>query len=190
MQKIKEKREIFRSFLVIEEGIIENKNSEGKVDTYSREMVRRDNASCVLIFNRDSQKFILTKQFRFAISDKVKEPILEIMAGKFSDNEQPIEAAIREAKEECGYSIQPSNIEFIAELFASPGYTSEKFYLYYSEVQNSDKVSEGGGLENENEYIEVVEIEKDKFLALAKKGKLADSKTLVSALWYLINKEM
>ncbi|MBA3899686.1 MAG: NUDIX hydrolase [Bacteroidetes bacterium] len=188
MQKVKEKREIFKSFLEIEEGIIEHVGPDGKKHTYSRERLVRDNASCVLIHHIEKGVFVLTKQFRFAISDFVKEPIMEIMAGKFSEGEEPLEAAIRESEEECGYSIKKENIEPIASYYASPGYTTEKYFLYYATVSSEDKVSEGGGLENENEYIEVIELPEKELIKMAKENTLEDSKTLVSALWFIINK--
>jgi nudix-type nucleoside diphosphatase (YffH/AdpP family) len=188
MQKVKAKREIFKSFIKIEEGIIEYEDNKGQVHTYSRERINRDNASCVLIHNVEKGVFVLTKQFRFAISDFEKEPIIEIMAGKFSVGESPLGAAIRESEEECGYRIKPDNIKLIASVFASPGYTTEKFFIYYATVSNADKVSEGGGLEDENEYIEVLEIPEKEFITMTKEAKFKDSKTHIAAQWFIIHK--
>lgn len=187
MHKVKGQKILFKSYITIEEGTLEYEQKKGKISTYTRERVKRDNASCVLIHNTDRNSIILTRQFRYAIHDIAKGPILEVMAGKVPKGEDPLEGAIREAEEECGYRIRKENIRFINSVFASPGYTTEKLFIYYARVTDADKVSDGGGLEEENEYIEVVELPLAAFLEMASKGQLEDSKTFIAALWLKLN---
>ncbi len=179
MTSVKKSTIVFDQKLIIEEGLISIEDEE-----YTRLRIKREDASAVLLFNTDSNKIVLTKQFRYGIHDKVNGSILEILAGKIDMGETALEAAIREGEEETGYKILENNIQFIASCFATPGYSSEKFYIYFATVSNSDKTSKGGGLEAENESIELVEMDPEEFIDDVKKGKIEDAKTYVSALYF------
>lgn len=150
---------VFSSSMVIEEGTIEQSLPGQDNRQFPRLRVNRQDASTIFIHNTERHTVVLVKQFRYAISSKVKAPVLELVAGKVDEGEEPLQAAIREAEEECGYRIRPENIRLTASFFVSPGYTSERFFLYHATVTNADKVSAGGGLEQENEYLEVIEMD-------------------------------
>ena len=178
--KILKEEKVFDDIITIEKGQIQIKEGH----QFSRLRLKRQDAVAVFIYNTESNKIVLVRQFRYAIHDKVSEPVFEIMAGKIDGQDSPEETAIREAEEECGYKLKPESMRKVAEFFASPGYTSEKFYLYYAEVTNADRISEGGGLEEENEFIEVVEMNKDEFAFMLKNGGIMDAKTLVAGLYW------
>jgi nudix-type nucleoside diphosphatase (YffH/AdpP family) len=177
MNKIISEKIVFDDKLIIEKGKI----SDGE-NTFEKLRINRPDASTVLIYNIESKKIILTRQFRYAIASKSKDPIYEIVAGKIDPDETPLDAAIRETEEEVGYKISPGNIKLLVSCFVSPGYTSERFYVYYATVINADKVSKGGGLKNENEEIEIIEMDRKDFYDLIKNGKIEDSKTYLAAL--------
>lgn len=179
--KIEKEEILFNDKLVVQKGHL-SFSENGSKKQFDRLRVKRPDAVAVFIYNRESEKVILTRQFRYAIADKVKEPVLEIMAGKIDGSDSPLETAVREAEEECGYKVKKENLRPLAEFFASPGYTSEKFYLYYAEVTNTDKTSGGGGLADENEYIEIVELSYSEFIGLLEAGKIEDGKTLMAGL--------
>ncbi|MFI5149772.1 MAG: NUDIX domain-containing protein [Bacteroidia bacterium] len=179
---LKREEVVFNDKLVIRKGFLEYRNNTGTPSSYTRLRVDRQDASAVLIYNTESQKIILTRQYRYAIASRTAEPILEIMAGKVDPGEDPLQTGIREAIEECGYRILPGNIQHLASFFASPGYTSEKYNLYFAKVSNADKINNGGGLEAEHESIEVVELDPAVFLHMADNGLLEDGKTLTVAL--------
>ncbi len=178
--KIIEEKIVFNNKLILQEGML----SDDKDQLFSRFCVKREDASAVLIVNTDSNKVVLTKQFRYAIASKVKKEILEIVAGKVDDGEEPLMTAIRETEEETGYKIKPGQIQFLLSCFASPGYSTERFHLYYATVENADKISRGGGLESENEYIEVVEMDMAEFKNLVKEKKIEDAKTYIASLYF------
>ncbi len=182
MHRIIHEKNVFKQSLSIEEGTIETETKTGGKETYTRLRVNRPDASAVFIFNEETQKVILTRQFRYAIASKVTSPILEIVAGKVDPGEAPDETAIRESEEESGYRIPRENLEHLASVFASPGYSSEKYHLYLAIVSNADKKTSGGGLEEEHESIEEVALDFPLFRALVKAGEIADSKTLLAAL--------
>lgn len=178
MQKILNEKIVFDDILIIEKAEL----SDGE-NTFSRLRINRQDAAAVLVVNTETDKVILTKQFRYAISAKAEEPIYEIVAGKIDPGENPLNAAIRETEEETGYRVQPANIKLLVSCFSSPGYTSEMFHIYYATVTNADKISKGGGMENENEKIEVIEMKRKDFQELIRSGRIADAKTYVAGLF-------
>jgi nudix-type nucleoside diphosphatase (YffH/AdpP family) len=178
MLKILKEKVVFNNKLIIQEGQISDDNN----NTFARLYIKRQDASAVLILNTDLNKVILTKQFRYAIASKTEEPILEIVAGKIDEGEEPLTAAIREAEEETGYRIKPGNIQLLLSCFASPGYSSERFFIYYATVTSGDRVSKGGGLESENENIEVIEMDINEFKKQIKDRSIEDAKTYIAGL--------
>ncbi len=180
--KVVHEKNVFNKALVIREGEI----SDGS-DTFSKLGVDREDAAAVFILNTDTNKVILTRQFRYPLTFKTSQSILEIVAGKIEGNEEPLAAAIREAEEETGYRINIGKIQLLFSCFATPGYSAERFFIYHATVTNADKISKGGGKEDENEHIEVVEMDKDEFDKLIQNGIIQDAKTYLAGLRLLLN---
>ena len=176
--KILNERIVFADKLIIQKGEINNGNK-----TFTRLQINREDAVAVFILNTDSNMVILTRQFRYPITSKTKENILEIMAGKIDEGEEPLQAAIRETKEETGYNIKSENIRLLFSCFSSPGYSSERFFIYYATVTNADKVSEGGGNKSENEEIEIVPIDIKEFKEMITEGSIKDAKTYLAGMY-------
>jgi ADP-ribose pyrophosphatase len=181
--RIVNEKTILNNHLVVVQAELEQRTASGKKTSFRRERVDRQGAAVVFIYNTDSKTVVLTRQYRYPIVWKTAEPILEIVAGKMDPGERPEETAIRESLEESGYKIQAENIRHIHSFFASPGYTSEIFHLFYATVTKADRKTKGGGNEDENEFIEVVEIPYHEFIAMLDSGKIADAKTLVAGLY-------
>jgi ADP-ribose pyrophosphatase len=175
---------VFNDKLVIEEGEIQAGN-----DTFTRLRVNREDAVAVLLLNTDTNKIILTRQFRYAIAHKTQEPILELVAGKMDKKEGAIDTAIRETEEETGYKVKKENIQVLLSCFVTPGYSSERFIVYYATVANADRASAGGGLKDEHEDIEVVEMDVQEFVENVKGAHFKDAKTYIAGL-YLLSKKM
>lgn len=182
--KISKPTTIFKEGIIVERSEI----NQGK-KKFKRYRANRQDAAAILIYNKEKNSIVMVKQFRYAIHDKVKGNIYEIPAGKIDQGEKPIRTAVRETEEETGYKIKKDKLKLIAEFFAAPGYTTEKFYVYYAKVKSSDRKTKGGGLAKENEFIQVEEMPVKKFIELATKGKISDAKTLVAAQWFLLNKK-
>jgi len=182
MTTILKERTVFEDSLVIDKGEIESHGEK-----FSRARLRREDAVAILLVNTDTGKVILTRQFRYAIADKTQEPILEIVAGKVDDHEEPAQAALREVEEETGYRIQEHHLKFLFSCFASPGYSSERFLLYYAQVTDPDKISQGGGLLSEHEHIELVEMDIAEFNENIKKAQFKDAKTYIAGLFLALH---
>jgi nudix-type nucleoside diphosphatase (YffH/AdpP family) len=93
------------------------------------------------------------------------------------DGEAP-EVRIRaEAEEETGYRL--GSIRKIFEAFSSPGSVTEKLHFFVAEYDPSMRVGSGGGLAEEGEDIEVLELPIDAAIAMISDGRIADAKTIM-----------
>ncbi|WIV10979.1 NUDIX hydrolase [Proteiniborus sp. MB09-C3] len=157
------------------EKIYEGKILSLRIDTvelpdkkYSkREIVEHPGAVAIVPITNEGE-IVFVKQFRKA----TETVLLEIPAGKLEINEQPVECAIRELKEETG--LYSENIEYILDYFSSPGFTNEKIHIFIaSEVINGEATPE------EDEYIDVVKINIDEAINMIKDGTIKDGKTII-----------
>lgn len=148
--------------------------------TFDRYRILRQDAAVILLYNPETDSVILTRQFRYPVSEHRQEDILECVAGKIDDGEPPAQAAIREIEEETGYHVAPEKLHFLTTCFASPGYSTERFHLFFAAVTAADRRSEGGGLEEENERIELVELNRETFLEQIGNGEIEDGKTCLA----------
>jgi nudix-type nucleoside diphosphatase (YffH/AdpP family) len=179
MASVSDSHLVFDEKLSVEEATISSGGQH-----FHKQRVRREDAAAVLLLNTDTNKIILTRQFRYPIYDKTEAPILEIIAGRLDKNEEPLQAALRETREETGYRIRNEHIQLLLSCFSTPGYSSECFYIYYATVTDADKLGEGGGLKEENESIECVELDASEFVRMVKEAKLRDAKTYIAGLYF------
>ena len=174
---------LFSGFVKVDELKLYVENKE----TYIRRfVVRRPEASCILLYNKDNHSFVFIRQFRAPLFGKEDSAyILEVPAGVLNAGENPMETIIRECLEETGYQI--SHPQWLTTIYPSPGILDEKIHLFFAEVTNSDKVTSGGGLESEHEYLEVIEIPVDEAYEMVESGEIIDGKT-ISCLFFAKNR--
>ena len=180
--KVLSEKRVYDGYLKIDEGVIQHGE-----ETYSRYKITRSNAVAALLVNLDSEKIILIKQFRYPISHNESGEIIEAVAGKIDEGENPAEAIAREIEEEVGYRIPTENLEFVSELYVSPGYTTEKFHLFIAYFDETMKISKGGGLGSEHEDIDIIEFSFEEFIEIMKKGQIVDAKTFLLAQAFIID---
>lgn len=135
-----------------------------------REIVEHNGAVGIIAITPEN-KVILVKQFRKAI----EKELWEIPAGKIEIGENPKDCAIRELKEETGYSAE--KIKLIHKFYTSAGFSNQKIYIFLAEnlilgEQNFD----------EDEIIEVKEFEMDEVYKMIQKNEIEDAKTSIGLL--------
>ena len=141
-----------------------------------REQFAPGRAVAALVFDTARQLYVLTRQFRIG----PEAPLLEIAAGMIDPGEAPETAVRREIHEELGYEID--KLEEILCIWPSPGTSSEQITVYYAEV--SHRPGPGGGLVEENENIEMVELSWEALIA----EPLRDAKTVIAVQWVRLGK--
>lgn len=150
----------------------------GETEQQTRVVFDRGNGAAILLFNREAKTVILTRQFRLPtfINKNETGMMTEICAGQL-DEENPEACIKREVEEETGYRID--KVTKVFEAYMSPGAVTEILYFFTAEYQPEMKVSEGGGLEEEHEYIEVLEMSFEKAYSMIFSGEIVDAKTIM-----------
>ena len=151
---------------------------DGTLKTVSREAYDRGNGATILLYNKQLRKVVLTRQFRLPAFMNGNETgmLIESCAGLL-DNENPEECIKRETEEETGYKI--TAVRKIFEAYMSPGSVTEIVHFFIAAYSKLMKVSDGGGLAQEEEDIEVLEIDIDQALKMIKTGEIKDAKTIM-----------
>ncbi len=140
-----------------------------------REIVEHNGAVGIVAITHD-KKVILVKQFRKAI----EKELWEIPAGKIEIGENPKECAIRELKEETGYSAE--NIKLIHKFYTSAGFSNQKIYIFLAE-----NLIPGDTNFDEDEIIEVKEFNINDVYNMIERNEIEDAKTSIGVL---ITKEL
>lgn len=161
---------------------------DGVWQRQSRETYDRGDGAVILLFNRQAQTVILTRQFRFPVFVNGHDGMLIEAAAGLLDNASP-EARIRaEAEEETGYFVQ--NVEKVFEAYMSPGSVTERLHFFVGEYQASDRLNEGGGLAAEGEDLEVIELPLAQALQAVRQGTIVDAKTIMLLQFVALNRTL
>ncbi|UYU32760.1 NUDIX domain-containing protein [Siccibacter colletis] len=155
----------------------EQQRRDGEWQRQSREVYDRGNGATILLYNPTQQSVVLTRQFRYPVFVNGHDGwLLEAAAGLLDnlDAEARIKA---EAEEETGYRIE--RVERVFEAFMSPGSVTEKLHFFIARYDASQRVSDGGGMKEEGEDIDVVEMPFADALAAIGDGRIVDAKTIM-----------
>ena len=121
------------------------------------EIVESHNSVAILIYHKERKTFVLVKQFRPPVYHRNGDGMtIEMCAGLIDKDKPLIQIAKEEIEEECGFSVSVDAIERITQVLSAVGTSGGTQVIYYAEVDESMRVSEGGGIEDEQ--IEVIEV--------------------------------
>jgi UDP-sugar diphosphatase len=129
----------------------------------SWEIVEAHDSVAILLYHKEKRSFVLVKQFRPAVYlNNDHGMTIELCAGIVDKELSLVEIAKEEVEEECGYDIPLSNIQKITSFHTSVGFAGSKQTLYFAEVEESMKVSEGGGVDHEQIEVAYLPIDEAK----------------------------
>ncbi len=150
---------------------------DGSWQPQTREVYDRGNGATIGLYNRARRTVILTRQFRIpAFVNEHHGYLIEAAAGLL-DNASPEERIRLEAEEETGYRVR--SVRKIFDAFMSPGSVTERVHFFVGEYQPEDRINDGGGLAEEGEDIEVLELPFAETLAMVDDGRIMDGKTII-----------
>ncbi len=152
--------------------------NNGEWETHSREAYDRGNGATILLYNKQRKTVILTRQFRLPtyLNGNKAGFLIEACAGLL-DNDNPEDCIRKEAEEETGYKV--NSAEKVFEAYMSPGSVTEILYFFIAEYSEAMKIGSGGGLVNEQENIEVMEIPFNAAYEMIGTGEIKDGKTIM-----------
>ncbi|MFB9327902.1 GDP-mannose pyrophosphatase NudK [Paenibacillus aurantiacus] len=166
------------NWYVLKKVTFEYQKENGEWEAQSREVYDRGNGATILLYNREKQTVVLTRQFRMPTykNHNATGMLIETCAGLL-DQESPDASIIRETEEETGYKLR--EVQKIGEAYMSPGSVTELIHFYVGEYDDTMAASKGGGLEEEQENIEVLELPFLEALEMIRTGEIRDGKTVM-----------
>ncbi len=154
----------------------------------SWEVVQAHDSVAILIYHKEKDAFVLVKQFRPAVYLNNDDGMtVELCAGIVDKKLSLVEIAKEEIEEECGYAVPLQNIERITSFYTSVGFAGSKQILYFTQVDDSMKVSEGGGVDHEQ--IEVLYLPIDEAQNLIYDENIAKTPGLMFAFMWWFEKK-
>ncbi len=139
--------------------------------TSTREIVRHVGAVCIVPITENNE-VIIEKQFRYPFN----EVLTEIPAGKLdSKDEDPLDAAKRELKEETGYTADTWT--YLGIYYPTVAYTDEKIYIYMAR-----NLHRGTQHLDDDEFLHYYSVPLEKLIEDVKNDKIPDGKTQLAIL--------
>ncbi|KRA95676.1 hypothetical protein ASD83_18705 [Devosia sp. Root685] len=156
---------------------LDYRRDDGTVQRLSRENYDHGNAAAMVLFNPAKRTVLLVRQFRYpAMANGDAAFLLEVCAGLL-DGDDPETCARREALEETGH--EPREVVHVGDVYMSPGSVQEKVSLFAGHYDESTYRHVGGGLLEEGEELEVVEMGLDDAIVACRDGGIVDGKTVI-----------
>lgn len=155
---------------------------DGRWETQQRETYDRGNGAVVLPYDTGRGSVLLTRQFRYPayVNDHPDGMLVEAAAGLL-DADDAAAAVRREAAEELGVTLGP--LTHVLDAYMSPGSVTERLHFFAAPYTPADRTGTGGGVEDDGEDIEVLELPFTEALAMTLDGRIADGKTIMLLQW-------
>jgi nudix-type nucleoside diphosphatase (YffH/AdpP family) len=161
------------------------RRGDGSWQEQKREVYDKGDGAVVLLYNRAQSSVILIRQFRLpAFLNGYRGALIEAPAGVL-DGAAPEVRIHEEVSEETGYAVH--EVKKLFEAFMSPGAFTEKLHFFVAEFDPKARPGAGGGLKDEGEDIEVLELDFAKALAMIDAGEIVDAKTIMLLQWAKLN---
>ncbi|MAZ29471.1 MAG: GDP-mannose pyrophosphatase NudK [Cytophagaceae bacterium] len=176
--KIKETKILSDNWYTLNKVTYDYQKKDGTWETQEREAYDRGNGATILLYNPRKKTVILIKQFRLPtyVNGNESGMLIEACAGLL-DKDNAEDCIRKETEEETGYKIE--KVSKIFEAYMSPGSVTEIVHFFIAEYTGDMKIGEGGGLAEEQENIEVLELDFKKALEMIRTGEIKDGKTIM-----------
>lgn len=110
--------------------------------------------------------------------------MIEAAAGLL-DSASPEDRIAKEAEEETGYRVR--DVRKLFQAFMSPGALTEIIHFFVGVYAADERIGAGGGLVEEGEDIDVLELPFDDAYAMIANGEIVDAKTIMLLQWAKLN---
>jgi nudix-type nucleoside diphosphatase (YffH/AdpP family) len=157
-------------------------HADGHWSRERRETYDRGNGATILLYDPERATVLLSRQFRYPVYvNGHPDGMLIETAASLLDDDEPENAIRREAKEELGVTL--GELEHVFDVYMSPGSVTERVHFYAAPYTSADRTGAGGGLIEDGEDIEVLELPFAIALAMIGDGRIADAKTIMLLQW-------
>lgn len=146
----------------------------------TRQIEDHGDAVAVLPYDAERGTVVLVRQSRPPLLFRGRaEPVFEVLAGRIDSGEDALGTARREAMEEAGLRL--GALTLVGDFHAMPAVSTEMLTLYLAPYTAADRITAGGGLADDHEDIEVIELPLDRLWDMGM-AALADMKTALLVL--------
>ena len=161
--------------------VINYRRRDGRVEQLVREVHDHGSGAAVLPYDAERGTVLLVRQFRLPVHLSGGDgDLLEVCAGLL-DGDSPAVCAAREAEEELGYRLR--KLREVAACFMTPGAVTEHLTLFLADYSVTDRIGAGGGVADEGEDVEVVELGFADAMAMVDDRRISDAKTVMLLLF-------
>lgn len=178
---------VYKGFLTINRYEIEKDLHEGGKQDMTWLVMERGNAVGILAYDPGADKVVLVNEMRPGILAAGDYPYTDTLpAGGIARGETPVDAAVREMREETGLELKGGRI-IHDRAYVSAGGTSESISIVFGTID----ISKAGGIHgnaDELENIKTTVVSSAEFMAMIKSGEINDLKTMVAGYWLMENK--
>ena len=163
-------------------------NLNGKDKTW--EAVSSHDSVAILLYHQEKNAFLLVKQFRAPVylNNINKTYTYELCAGLVDKDKSLIEIVKEEIDEECGYDVALSDIQKVTSFFTNVGISGRCQHLFFAKINESMKIHEGGGINDEQIELHFLPIEKSDEL-IFDESKAKTPGLMFSFYWFLKNQK-
>ena len=176
--RIKEVKILSNDWSILKKTTLDIRRQDGSWQTITRETYDRGNGATILLFNREQKTVLLTRQFRFpAFVNGCEDGMLIEACAGLLENDDPESAIRRETEEETGYQV--GQVTRIFAAYMSPGSVTEKVHFFSAPYSAAQRKSDGGGVLDHGEEIDLVELGLDQALNMIETGEIQDGKTIM-----------
>jgi ADP-ribose pyrophosphatase len=135
-----------------------------------REIVENGSAVAMVALD-EQQRVVLVRQYRHA----VRRLVIEVPAGKLDGDEDPLDGAQRELREETGY--RAGRFVRLGSFYPAPAWSTESVYLYLA----TDLIPDPAQLDAD-EAIELLKVPLAEAIEMIRSGEIIDGKTMAALL--------
>lgn len=137
----------------------------------TREIVEHNGAVVIVAVDAEDH-VLLVRQYRSAVG----EALIELPAGTKEPDEDPLQCAHRELREETGYGAR--RMEELGGVYAGPGYSTEYLHLFLA-----TDLHLVGSVMDEDEIMNVFQVPLRQVHEMIDRGEIRDSKSVAGLLW-------
>lgn len=186
--EILQKETLYQGFLTVQKYQLRFRCFQGGFShPVSRELLSKDPAVAVFLYDPKKDKVVMIEQFRVGALQDTESPwVLEIVAGVVDANETNESTAYREAKEEANCDIL--SLRHICTYHVSPGISNEITSVYCGFIEAPNETGFYGLLED-GEDIKVHIMSGPEVIQLFRQGKITSASAVIAIQWFELNRE-
>ena len=188
--EVEDQRRVYSNFFALDEVRLRHERFDGSMsETLDRAVFVPVDAAFVLPYDPVRDRVLLIEQFRMGPLMRGDRACwqLELIAGRVDAGETPVEAAIREAREEAGLTV--GDLQEIAQIYPSSGCSTEFFHVFLGICDLPDVAEGTGGLAEEGEDIRSHLLSFDALLEMCDAQRIPNAALTLAAYWLARHRE-